>query len=123
MKDVVDMNLSPIWLVALRMGGIEALHWSDIGDPAAGDGTIADWARDNDAVVLTRDLDFSKMLAVGGHTRPSVIQLRLDQAPPDKWSKQVLSIFNQHYGALISGAVVTVDETTARVRALPFRSI
>jgi predicted nuclease of predicted toxin-antitoxin system len=119
MKIVVDMNLSPAWVASLQGGGMEALHWSTIGDQAASDGTISDWARANDAIVLTRDLDFSKMLAIQGHAGPSVVQLRLDQAPPERWGSLILSILSEHRKALATGAIITIDETTARVRALP----
>ncbi len=30
---VVDMNLSPEWVEVLGQDGIEAVHWSKVGDP------------------------------------------------------------------------------------------
>jgi predicted nuclease of predicted toxin-antitoxin system len=38
MKILIDMNLSPLWVDAFLEAGIEAVHWSTIGDPAAIDG-------------------------------------------------------------------------------------
>jgi predicted nuclease of predicted toxin-antitoxin system len=38
MKILIDMNLSPLWVDALTEAGIESVHWSTIGDPAAIDG-------------------------------------------------------------------------------------
>jgi predicted nuclease of predicted toxin-antitoxin system len=32
MKLVVDMNLPPRWVAFLAANGIEAVHWSDVGD-------------------------------------------------------------------------------------------
>ena len=119
MKVIVDMNLSPDWVPALAAGGIEAAHWSMLGDAAAIDNFIADWARSNDAIVLTRDLDFSEMLAIGRQSKPSVVQIRLDQAPPEKWSATVLGLLADHEEALGAGAVITLNESKIRVRNLP----
>jgi predicted nuclease of predicted toxin-antitoxin system len=80
MKLVIDMNLSPDWAPALRAIDIEAVHWTTIGPDGASDEAIMAWARANDAIVLTRDLDFGAMLTIQGLTAPSVIQLRIDQA-------------------------------------------
>jgi predicted nuclease of predicted toxin-antitoxin system len=120
MKIVIDMNLSPRWATALCNCDFEATHWSTIGEEHASDASIAQWARDHDAIVLTRDLDFSKMLAIGGQARPSVVQLRLDQAPPERWASVIAALLAEHRQALSAGAVITVDESIARVRALPF---
>ena len=120
MKVVIDMNLSPIWAKALQDQGFDALHWSSIGNESATDSMIAAWARDHDAIVLTRDLDFSKMLAIGGYARPSVVQLRFDQAPPERWAGMVAKLVSDHRQTLMAGAVIAVDESNARVRALPF---
>ncbi len=31
MRILVDVNLSPAWVEALRARGIDALHWRDVG--------------------------------------------------------------------------------------------
>ena len=46
MKLVVDMNLPPRWAGFLVTNGIEAVHWSQVGDPRATDATIMKWALD-----------------------------------------------------------------------------
>jgi predicted nuclease of predicted toxin-antitoxin system len=40
MKILIDMNLSPLWVDASTGAGIEAVHWSTIGNPAAIDQVI-----------------------------------------------------------------------------------
>jgi predicted nuclease of predicted toxin-antitoxin system len=57
MKILVDMNLSPEWIPTLIAGGFEAAHWSSIGNPKAQDVEILEWARRNDWIVFTNDLD------------------------------------------------------------------
>src|SRR5665647_1284961 len=46
MKLVVDVNLPPKWVEFLATRGIEAVHWSQVGDLRATDSTIMQWARD-----------------------------------------------------------------------------
>jgi predicted nuclease of predicted toxin-antitoxin system len=35
MKLLIDMNLSPRWVSMLTQSGIEAAHWSTLGEPEA----------------------------------------------------------------------------------------
>ena len=52
------MNLSPDWIDIFVQHGWRAVHWSKVGDIRATDKTIMEWARQNDYVVFTNDLDF-----------------------------------------------------------------
>jgi predicted nuclease of predicted toxin-antitoxin system len=58
MKLLIDMNLSPDLAPVLSAVGIEAIHWSTIGDPRAPDRTIFAWGKENRFIVFTNDLDF-----------------------------------------------------------------
>ncbi|MCB2261847.1 MAG: DUF5615 family PIN-like protein [Candidatus Thiosymbion ectosymbiont of Robbea hypermnestra] len=62
MKLLVDMNLSPRWVNLLTDAGIRAAHWSTLGAAEAPDTEIMAYARTNDYVVLTHDLDFGAIL-------------------------------------------------------------
>lgn len=121
MKLVIDMNLTPAWVAALRQGGHDAVHWSDIGDPRAADAEIMNWARDNGHVVFTSDLDFTTLLALTRAVGPSVVQLRSQDVMPDAAGDLLLRVLRDHHAALESGAVVSVDNAAARVRVLPIR--
>mgnify|MGYP003381965787 CR=1 len=37
MRLVIDMNLSPAWVETMKTGGIEAIHWSQVGSADAPD--------------------------------------------------------------------------------------
>jgi predicted nuclease of predicted toxin-antitoxin system len=121
MKLVVDMNLPPKWVEFLAAQGIEAAHWSQVGDPGATDATIMKWARDAGWMVLTSDLDFSAILATTSAGGPSVVQVRARDVFPEGVGPQVLSVLREQEEALQSGAIVTIDEIAARVRILPVR--
>lgn len=56
------MNLSPDWVPLLAVHGWEACHWSTVGPGNAPDTALMQWARENNHVVLTQDLDFSQIL-------------------------------------------------------------
>ncbi len=50
-----------------------------------------DYARANDYIVLTHDLDFGTILAATRGTGPSVVQIRNQDVSPDIIGVQVLS--------------------------------
>jgi predicted nuclease of predicted toxin-antitoxin system len=70
LRILLDMNLSPSWVRVLGEAGIEAQHWSAIGDGRASDREIFEWASRNHFVVFTHDLDFSRLLALTGSAGP-----------------------------------------------------
>jgi predicted nuclease of predicted toxin-antitoxin system len=113
------MNLSPVWVSFLNQAGVDAIHWSAVGRANAPDAELMDWARTNDCVVFTNDLDFSALLAMTRGTGPSVLQLRLQDLLPDAVGDVVLRVLQQQQQSLAKGAVVTVGESGTRVRVLP----
>lgn len=121
MKLVLDMNLSPDWVAFFDAAGVSATHWSSIGAVNAPDTTIMAWARANECVVFTNDLDFSALLAMTRGVGPSVLQLRLQDLMPAAIGNAVLRVLHEHAAALSTGAIVTIAENATRVRVLPLR--
>ena len=122
MKIVLDVNLSPDWLVVLRAGGYEAVHWSTIGPHNAHDVEIVAWAEREDAEILTRDLDFGAYIVLEGRTKPSVVQVRAKRSAPDRYVALVVAALRQTRSMLDTGAIVTVDLERVRVRSLSYPS-
>ena len=121
MKILVDMNLSPEWVRFLAAHGIEAVHWSQVGNPRATDEEITGWARDHGCIVFTHDLDFAALVATTRADGPSVLQMRTQDVLPDTAGKDILDLLRDHRGALEQGAIVTMDKVISRVRILPIR--
>ena len=119
MKLLVDMNLSPRWVEALRAAGHEAVHWSAVGQWTASDRDIMRFARDNDFVVLTHDLDFGDILAATGGAKPSVVQIRASGLGVARIGAQVIGGLALCAEELIAGALVTIDASRTRIRLLP----
>ena len=121
MKLLVDMNLSPRWAGLLVDADIEATHWSTLGAKSAPDSEIMAYAKANDYVVLTHDLDFSAILAATHGEKPSVVQIRAEDVSPDVIGKQVIAALRQMESDLEGGALLTVDPNRTRLRLLPLQ--
>lgn len=119
MNILVDMNLSPVWVEVFVRHGINAVHWSTIGDPRAPDTLLMNWARENSHIVFTHDLDFGALLALTQTISPSVIQVRTQDVTPAHLERTVISSLRQHAASLEAGALIILDESRARVRILP----
>jgi len=121
MKIVLDMNLSPDWVLVLIKAGHDAVHWSTVGDPGASDRVIMAWAAENNFVVFTHDLDFAAILASSQLKTPSVIQLRSQDILPDVAAELLINALKQFATELEAGALVTINENKARARILPIQ--
>jgi predicted nuclease of predicted toxin-antitoxin system len=122
MKLLVDMNLSPHWVDLLANAGIDAEHWSKIGPHNAPDSEIMAYAKANEYIVLTHDLDFGAILAATHGEKPSVVQIRSEDVSPDAIGKQVIVALCQMESELKSGALLTIDPRRTRLRILPLQS-
>lgn len=119
MKLLIDMNLSPQWVEFLEGHGFDTVHWSSVGNPRAADKTIIAWAREHSRVILTHDLDFSRLLALTRASGPSVLQVRTEDVLPSAIGDLVVHALEQHAAILQAGAIAVVDPRSSRVRILP----
>ena len=119
MKIVVDMNLTPDWVPYLAQRGIDAVHWSTIGDPRASDDVIMAWAWASQHVVFTHDLDFGTILAKTKAGGPSVFQLRSQDVLPEAIGEVVVDLLTRFKDELEKGAIVVADSRRSRIRFLP----
>ena len=113
------MNLSPAWAEYLHAAGVEAQHWSTLGDSRAKDRTIMAYAREHALVVFTHDLDFGNILAVTHALGPSVIQVRTQDPVPAVVGELVLAAIHEYGPLLERGALLTIEPDKLRARVLP----
>jgi len=123
MRLLVDMNMSPRWADALRDLGFDAVHWSTLGDPASPDDEIMRYAAAHGYVVLTRDIDFSTILAATGGLGPSVVHLRRQDRFGVESAAHVASAMRQVEQDLHSGAVLSINGARLRLRRLPIGTV
>jgi predicted nuclease of predicted toxin-antitoxin system len=121
MKILIDMNLSPDWVVVFERYNIESVHWSSVGNPRERDTVIMEWAKTHGYIVFTHDLDFGSLLAATQAETPSVIQVRTQDVLPMSIENLVISALQQFECELELGALVTIDQAQYRVRILPIR--
>lgn len=119
MKILIDMNLSPEWVQEFKLHKIEAVHWSTIGKFDAPDSIIMDWARKNQHIVFTHDLDFGTALALTKAEKPSVIQVRTQNVTALHLSKMLIPTLGHYSDLLEKGAILVIDEDKQRIRILP----
>ena len=122
MKLLIDMNLSPRWVSLLTDAGFEVRHRSTLGRDNASDMEIMAFAKANGYVVLTHDLDFGAILAATHGEKPSVVQIRAEDASPDVIGKLVIVALRQMTAELEEGVLLTLDPNRTRLRVLPLPS-
>ena len=119
MKILIDMNMSPNLVNFLNNNGFEAIHWSIVGATNAPDREIIIWARENNYVILTHDLDFGTILAISQASAPSVIQIRTQNILSSDFQTLLINVLRQFIKELESGALITVEPNRAKVKILP----
>jgi len=122
MKIVLDMNIPQGWVEFLEAQGHEVIHWREIGEIRAEDTEVMEWARQNQFVVFTHDLDFGSLLYSTNAEKPSIIQLRVENIVPSLAGNVVIEALNIVSRELESGALVTIDPKRHRIRFLPLRN-
>jgi predicted nuclease of predicted toxin-antitoxin system len=120
-KIIIDVNLAVRWATMLSEKGIEAVHWSAIGDSKVSDIEIMSYARQNGYSVFTNDLDFSAILVSTRASGPSVIQIRAEDTRPEAHLDRVASALEKFSSAIEQGTIITIDQRKTRVHILPFK--
>ena len=119
LKLLIDMNLSSKLADRLREAGYDCHHWKEIGASNAPDTELFDWAKQNGAVVITRDLGFSAILAATQFDAPSVVQVRCEDSHSVPVFPIIFQALQQSEERLRQGALVVVTENRLRIRTLP----
>jgi predicted nuclease of predicted toxin-antitoxin system len=92
-----------------------------VGAATARDREILSWTKEHGHVLLTNDLDFSAILAATGDDSPSVVQLRTQDLMSEAAVDSVVAAVTAYSNEIERGALLSVDESGARVRLLPLR--
>lgn len=119
MKFLADVNVSRRAVAALVARGFEVTRVSEIMDCRATDGEILAEARRRAAIVITHDQDFTALLAVGGATGPSLINVRVSYVDAERMATAIASAIHAASAELATGAIVTLDDGGIRVHQLP----
>lgn len=119
MRFLADAGISPKTVEFLEQLGHDAVHIRTLGLQRATDRELVERARADSRVVLTFDLDFGEVLALGILDRPSVIIFRLADERADSVNQRLSVVLRERLADLQSGALILVEDTRYRVRKLP----
>ena len=122
MTFLADMGISPLTVEWLERQGHEAVHLLERGAAQARDPDILQWAREEDRILLTHDLDFSELVAASQGDLPSVIVFRLRDMTPDSVNEHLDRVLTRHPQPLEKGAIFSVQEGRIRWRSIPFEN-
>lgn len=119
MRFLADAGISPRTVEFLRQLGHDAIHVRTLGLERGADSEIVERARADSSVVLTFDLDFGEVLALGVVDTPSVIIFRLADERADAVNQRLSLVLAERLAELQSGALILVEDARYRVRKLP----
>ena len=119
MKLLADVGISMGTVRALRQQGHDIVHLREEGLQRLPDPEIMEKARDEERVVLTFDLDFADLLALGLSDSPSVVIFRLRDETPASVNPRLLEVLDERREELEKGALIVVEESRYRMRRLP----
>ena len=119
MKLLLDQGLPRGAVAELRALGLDAVHVSDLGMASATDSEIIALARADGLTVVTLDADFHALLALSDAVAPSVVRVRIEGLRSGPLSALIFRVVTACRNELLAGAMVTVDDGSVRIRALP----
>lgn len=121
MRFLADAGISPETADFLRRRGHEAVHVRELGMQRAPDRLLVDRARAEDRVLVTFDLDFGEILALGVMVSPSVVIFRLSDERAESVNRRFEEVISAQADTLLSGALILVKDARYRIRRLPIR--
>lgn len=121
LRFLADVHISPLTVAALKFQGYDILRSTDLLLATAADVDILELARVEGRIIITQDLDFSMLIAVGKYNQPSLVTLRLSSAKPDVITQRLLEVLPQLEEELTQGSALTIDDNSVRIRKLPIR--
>lgn len=116
---LADMGISPTVVRALRADGLDIVYLPELGLQRLSDKEIFALAASENRVVMTVDLDFGEIVAASGGSVVSVVLLRLRNMRPHAVIQRLTAVLPDVALALVSGAVVVLEDSRHRVRKLP----
>lgn len=119
MKLLLDQGLPRSTVVHLHSAGLKRFTWETKGWPPQAIRKFLTSAARKVWSWLHWMLDFHALLALSGAKGPSVIRIRIEGLRAEKLSLLLLNVLQICRADLLTGAMVSVTESGARVRRLP----
>lgn len=121
MRFLIDQPVSPLLAAWLNERGHDAVHVRERTMSAATDSQILSVAIAEGRIVVTADLDFSRLIALSGKDQPGLILFRAGNVSDSQMLELLNRVMTEVPAETMSAAVVVVDETTIRIARLPIQ--
>jgi predicted nuclease of predicted toxin-antitoxin system len=119
MRFLADAGVSPKTVRFVNQLGHDAIHVRTLGLERATDRELVERAAMDRRVILTFDLDFGEVLALGVLDKPSVIIFRLADERPDSVNQRLATVLSERAQELALGSLILVEDARYRLRKLP----
>lgn len=119
MRFLADMGVAMRVVEWLRNAGHDVVHLREQGLHRLPNGQIFAKAKDEDRIVLTFDLDFGEIVALSAGESNSVVLFRLHNTTTPFVIRRLSQVLADAEEALLSGAIVVVEDHRHRIRRLP----
>lgn len=123
MRFLADVGVSLSTVRALRQEGHDAVHLREQGLQRLPDEKILEKARQEGRIILTFDLDFADLLALGLASTPSVVIFRLHDETPASVIPKMMSVIRERQHELEEGAIIMIENSRYRLRRLPLNEV
>ena len=121
-KFLVDENIPPSFVDFLQALGYSSFLSSDLFPKGTDDDILFEYPSKNNLVILTHDLDFSRIHAMVGKGKPSVITVRIEPMSVSLLKEILTHHLKPLQDELETGAIVIIEQKQIRVRRLPIKS-
>ena len=116
---LIDENMPADFCQAFQQCGYFAHHVSAFGLTNTPDETIVAFARQEGFIVVTHDLDFSRIMATSKEQLPSIVTFRIEALNMDLLENIIRSNFTDYEDLLNEGILLTIDDRRIRFKKLP----
>jgi predicted nuclease of predicted toxin-antitoxin system len=120
-KFLLNENIAPSLCERLHSLGYSARHVKDVNLLSAKDEDIFSFAQKSGEIIVTHDLDYSRIHAISGAEKPSVILLRLEPVNTDIIYGFLKDHLEQIKLDLLQGSFIVVEQDQMRIRKLPIK--
>lgn len=121
MKFLLDMGVAQRTAEFLRDQGFDAVHLREQQLQRLPDEQIVQKALTEKRIILTHDLDFSRIVALSGDPFPSVITFRLSDMRAPVVNRYLFDVLQRFSNELAGGALISVSDQAIRIRQLPIK--
>lgn len=119
MRFLVDMPLSPGLAAWLERQGHDAVHASEMGLYRASDSVILERARNEERVVVTADLGFSRLLVSLQSKGPALVLFRGGNYSEQEAVERLQRTLETIPAEELAGSIVVIEKGRIRRRRLP----